>query len=88
MQRFAKIKEFVRTADAGGSEFEGVSKVYAAHFLVTQDRFGVAFRNYATFVNNVSAVTDPQGFLHIVIGDQHAYAYLFEMADYSLNITH
>ena len=70
----------------GSSEAEVAAEIDFPDFVVGDDCFRPAFGQYATVIQNVGMVTDPKGFPHVVVGDQHADAEAGKVADELLDI--
>ncbi len=67
-------------------EHEVLAEVDSAYLFVIGEVFGRAgFEDFA-FEKKVGAVGDGEGFLYIVVGDEHANVFLFEFDDNALNV--
>ena len=63
------------------NDTETIAQVDPAHVLVLDDIFGRAAHQYLAVVQDVGAVDDLQGFLDVVVCDEHADAPVFEVGD-------
>jgi hypothetical protein len=60
------------------SHSEMFAQVDAAYIGVVDNLFGRALGQHAAFTDDVGMITNAQCFAHIVIGDEHANATLFQ----------
>ena len=64
------------------------AQIDPAHIGVVDDLGRRAFGQHPAIIDDVGVVTNAQGFAHIVVGDQHANAPVFQEADDPLDLDH
>ena len=70
----------------GGLQAELVAQVHFSHQLVGQNRFSVAFSNQLSVVYDVSRFANIECFTDVVIGDQDANTFGFQVMDDLLEV--
>jgi hypothetical protein len=67
---------------------EVLSQIDLPYCFIINDFLRLAVRQHRSLVDDVGPVADAQRFAHVVIGDEHADAALFEKSDDFLNLQH
>ena len=74
------------SARGAWAEREVLAQVHAPHGVVRGEFLSRAFFQYFSFKEQVSPVRDVQGLLDVVVGDEHANAFVPKLIHNALNV--